>query len=79
MASPLTFDEVIATALDAQPGEIDELVLDRHEGQVVVDVDVLTAAGEEGEFKIDAMSGETLTRWTDDDPDGEDNTEEDSD
>lgn len=68
LASPLTFDEAIAIALEAQPGTIAEIGLERADGTVVIEIEVVNEAGEEIEFHLDAQSGEILSTWTDDDP-----------
>lgn len=68
LASPLTFDEAIAIALEAQPGTIAEVALDRANGRVVIDIEVVNADGDEVEFALDAESGEILWTHIDDDP-----------
>ncbi|GEM_PF-3491556 len=68
LASPLTFDKAIAIALEAQPGTIEEVALDRANGRVIIDIEVLTKAGDEVEFALDAQSGEILWSHVDDDP-----------
>ncbi|MEM9221875.1 MAG: PepSY domain-containing protein [Pseudomonadota bacterium] len=68
LASPLTFDEAIAVALAQQPGEIAEIALERAGGRVVIDIEVVTAAGEEVEFHLHPVTGEVLMTWVDDDP-----------
>ena len=68
LASPLTFDEAIAIALEAQPGTIAEVALDRANGRVVIDIEVVDAAGNEVEMALDAESGEILWTHIDDDP-----------
>ena len=68
LASPLTFDEAIAIALEAQPGTIAEVALDRANGRVVIDIEVVNANGDEVEFALDAKSGEILWTHIDDDP-----------
>ncbi|MEM8948271.1 MAG: PepSY domain-containing protein [Pseudomonadota bacterium] len=68
LASPLTFDEAIAIALEAQPGRIAEVALDRANGRVVIDIEVVNASGDEVEFALDAESGEILWSHVDDDP-----------
>lgn len=64
----LTAEEAIAIALKAQTGTIGEAELDEFEGKPAYDIEVVTEVGEEIEFKIDAVSGEILNTWTDDDP-----------
>jgi len=64
----LTADEASAIALEAQPGTIAEAEKDTFEGRTVFDIEVVNAAGDEVEFKIDAETGEILNKWTDDDP-----------
>lgn len=68
LTSPLNIDEVIATVMAVQPGEIAEFALDRDDGKVVIDIEVVTASGEEVEFQVDARTGEILKTWIDDDP-----------
>ncbi|MEM7023705.1 MAG: PepSY domain-containing protein [Pseudomonadota bacterium] len=68
LASPLTFDEAIAVALEAQPGKIAEVALDRANGRVVIDIEVVDANGDEVELALDAESGEILWTHVDDDP-----------
>ncbi|MEM7041696.1 MAG: PepSY domain-containing protein [Pseudomonadota bacterium] len=68
LASPLTFDEAIAIALEAQPGTIAEVALDRAIGRVVIDIEVVNANGDEVEFALDAENGEVLWTHVDDDP-----------
>lgn len=64
----LSVEEAVAIALDAQPGTIGEAELDTFEGKTVYDIEVVNAAGDEVEFKIDAQTGDILNTWTDDDP-----------
>ena len=68
LASPLTFDQAIAIALEEQPGEIAEVALDRANGRVVIDIEVVDENGEEVEFALDAQTGEILWTHIDDDP-----------
>ena len=68
LASPLTFNEAIAIALEAQPGTIAEVALDRADGRVVIDIEVVNADGDEVEFALDAETGEILSTHVDDDP-----------
>lgn len=68
LASPLTFDEAIAIALKEQPGTVAEVALDRANGRVIIDIEVVNAAGEEVEFALDAANGEILWTHVDDDP-----------
>lgn len=64
----LSKDDAIAIALNAQQGTIVEAEKDEYNGRVVYDIEVLTAASEEVEFKVDAETGAILDKWTDDDP-----------
>ena len=64
----ITVEEAIAIALEAQTGTIGEAELDQFEGRPAYDIEVVNAAGEEIEFKVDAETGEILNIWTDDDP-----------
>lgn len=64
----VTVDEAIAIALEAQEGTIGEAELDQFEGRPAYDIEVVNAAGDEIEFKVDAETGEILNQWTDDDP-----------
>ena len=64
----LTAEDAIAIALEAQPGTIGEAELDEYEGKPAYDIEVVNAAGEEVEFKVDAATGEILNEWIDDDP-----------
>ncbi len=64
----VTVEDAIAIALAAQPGTIGEAELDQFEGKPAYDIEVIDAAGDEIEFKIDAATGAILNRWTDDDP-----------
>lgn len=64
----ITVEEAIAIALEVQEGTIGEAELDRFEGRPAYDIEVVNAAGEEIEFKVDAETGEILNLWTDDDP-----------
>lgn len=75
LASPLTFNEAIAIALDAQPGEIAEVGLERVDGEVVIEIEVATEAGTEVEFHLHPETGRILSTWVDDDP-GDDLDEE---
>lgn len=61
-------DQAVAIALAAQPGTIAEAELDQFEGRAAYDIEVVNAAGDEIEFKVDAETGEILNVWTDDDP-----------
>ena len=79
MASPLTFDQAIAIALEAQPGTIDEVALERADGRVVIDIEVINEDGDEVEFMLDAESGEILSIRTDYDPADDPGGEEDLD
>lgn len=67
-APSLAVEQAIAIALEAQPGTIAEAELDQFEGKPVYDIEIVNAAGEEIEFKVDAATGEILNKWTDDDP-----------
>ena len=64
----ITVEEAIAIALEAQEGTIGEAELDQFEGRPAYDIEVVNAAGEEVEFKVDVETGEILNQWTDDDP-----------
>lgn len=64
----VTVEEAIAIALAAQSGTIAEAELDQFEGRPAYDIEVVNAAGEEVEFKVDAETGEILNQWTDDNP-----------
>lgn len=64
----ITVEEAIAIALEAQEGTIGEAELDQFEGRPAYDIEVVNAAGDEIEFKVDAETGEILNQWTDDDP-----------
>lgn len=68
LASPLTFNEAISIALEEQPGTIAEIALERSNGDVVIDIEVINEVGDEIEFHLDPESGEILSSWTDDDP-----------
>ena len=67
-AASITVEEAIAIALEAQSGTIGEAELDQFEGRAAYDIEVVNAAGEEIEFKVDAETGEILNTWTDNDP-----------
>ncbi|MEM6384171.1 MAG: PepSY domain-containing protein [Pseudomonadota bacterium] len=67
-APTISVEEAIAIALEAQTGTIGEAELDQFEGRAAYDIEVVNAAGEEIEFKVDAETGEILNQWTDDDP-----------
>ncbi|MCV6586059.1 MAG: PepSY domain-containing protein [Marinibacterium sp.] len=64
----LTAQDASAIALALQPGTIGEAELDEYDGKPAYDIEVVTEAGQEVEFKIDAATGEVLHTWTDDDP-----------
>ena len=68
LASPLSFDAAIASAVAEQPGEIVEIGLERADGTVVIEIEVLAASGAEHEFHLDPVSGVVLNQWRDDDP-----------
>lgn len=68
LASSLTFNEAIAIALEEQPGTIAEIALERSNGDVVIDIEVINDVGDEIEFHLDPETGEILSSWTDDDP-----------
>ncbi|WP_375568050.1 PepSY domain-containing protein [Ahrensia marina] len=67
-APAISVEEAVAIALQAQAGTIGEAELDQFEGRPAYDIEVVNAAGEEIEFKVDAETGEILNQWTDDDP-----------
>ncbi len=67
-APAISVEEAVAIALQAQAGTIGEAELDQFEGRTAYDIEVVNAAGEEIEFKVDAETGEILNQWTDDDP-----------
>ncbi|GIT93221.1 hypothetical protein JANAI62_36350 [Jannaschia pagri] len=67
-ATSITVEQAVAIALDAQAGTIGEAELDQFEGRPAYDIEVINAAGQEIEFKVDAETGEILNQWTDDDP-----------
>ena len=64
----ISVEQAIAIALEAQAGTIGEAELDQFEGRPAYDIEVVNAAGDEIEFKVDAQTGEILNQWTDDDP-----------
>ncbi|MEM6902224.1 MAG: PepSY domain-containing protein [Pseudomonadota bacterium] len=68
LASPLTFDEAIAIALEAQPGTIAEVALERDFDRVVIEIEVVNELDQEVEFKLDAQTGAILSTHIDDDP-----------
>ncbi|MEL7454595.1 MAG: PepSY domain-containing protein [Pseudomonadota bacterium] len=76
LTSPLTFNEAIAVALEAQPGTITEVALERANGKIVIEIEVVNSGGDEVEFQLDAQSGEILSTWIDDDPTDDPGTEE---
>ncbi|MBV6631496.1 MAG: PepSY domain-containing protein [Alphaproteobacteria bacterium] len=78
LASPLTFDQAIAIALEQQPGTIEEIALEREDGKVFIEIEVLTDQGDEVEFMLDPQTGDIISSWTDDDP-SDDPGEEDTD
>ncbi len=67
-STAVTRDQAVAIALAAQTGTIAEAELDQFEGRAAYDIEVVNAAGDEIEFKVDAETGEILKVWTDDDP-----------
>ncbi|MEM9760993.1 MAG: PepSY domain-containing protein [Pseudomonadota bacterium] len=78
LASPLTFNEAIAIALEEQPGVIAEIALERWQGDVVIDIEVVNEDGEY-EFHLDPETGEILAMWLDDDPSDDPGETEDED
>ena len=66
--TPLTIEEAIAIALEAQPGTVAEAEPDQFEGRPVIDIEIVNDAGQEVEFKVDVETGEILNQWIDDDP-----------
>lgn len=76
LSSPLTFNEAVAVALEAQPGTIAEVALERADGRIVIEIEVVNSDGDEVEFQLDAQSGEILSTWIDDDPTDDPGTKE---
>ncbi|MEM9331101.1 MAG: PepSY domain-containing protein [Pseudomonadota bacterium] len=68
LASPLTFDKAIEVALEEQPGTVAEIGLERANGEVVIEIEVVTNTGEEIEFHLDPVTGDILAKWIDTDP-----------
>lgn len=66
--APLTIDQAIAIALEAQAGTVAEAEPDLFEGRPVIDIEIVNDAGQEVEFKIDVETGQILNHWIDDDP-----------
>lgn len=64
----ISVEEAIAIALEAQSGTIGEAELDQFEGKPAYDIEVVNEAGQEIEFKVDAVTGKILNEWIDDDP-----------
>ncbi|MGD1886910.1 MAG: PepSY domain-containing protein [Cohaesibacteraceae bacterium] len=64
----ISVEQAIAIALEVQAGTIGEAELDQFEGRAAYDIEVVNAAGDEIEFKVDAETGEILNQWTDDAP-----------
>ena len=67
-AASISVEKATAIALEAQPGIIAEVELDQFEGKPAYDIEIVNTAGKEIEFKVDAVTGEILNRWIDDDP-----------
>ena len=65
---PLTIDQAVAIALEAQAGSVGEAEPDIFEGRPVIDIEIVNEAGQEVEFRIDIETGQILDQWIDDDP-----------
>ena len=59
-ATSLTEQQIIEIALSEVSGEVTEIELERHRGQQVYEVEILSDSGEEKEVKIAAETGEVL-------------------
>lgn len=79
LASPLTFNEAIAIALEAQPGTIAEIGLEHEDGRVVIEIEVVNQFEQEIEFQLDAETGEILSTHLDDDPSDDPEAQEEDD
>ncbi|MEM9898942.1 MAG: hypothetical protein AAF742_06140 [Pseudomonadota bacterium] len=58
LGSPLTFDAAIEVALSEHLGEIVEVALERANGKVVVDIEVVTAGADEVDLHLHPVTGE---------------------
>ena len=56
----LTEEQVIAIALMEVPGEVQEVDLEREDGMLVYEIEILTADGTEMEVEIVASTGDVL-------------------
>ncbi|MBE1284430.1 MAG: hypothetical protein GJ676_14045 [Rhodobacteraceae bacterium] len=65
---PLTIDQAVAIALEAQAGAVVEAEPDIFEGRPVIDIEIVNEAGQEVEFRIDIETGQILDQWIDADP-----------
>lgn len=77
-ATGLTEEQVIEIALTEVPGEVTEVELERHRGQQVYEVEILSEDGTETEIKIAAETGDILKVEAEDkDCDKDDDDDED--
>jgi len=56
----LPLSRIMEIALQAAPGEIIEIELDREDGRLIYEVDVLTRTGRLLQVEIDARTGQVL-------------------
>ncbi len=57
----LSMEEAIATAKTQFPGQVLEAELEREDGQVVYEIEIVSTTGVVTEIKVDAESGELLS------------------
>jgi uncharacterized membrane protein YkoI len=68
----LTEMQAVEIALAEVPGEVQETELEREDGVLVYEIEILTADGVEMEVEINADSGEILEIEAEDDDDDDD-------
>jgi uncharacterized protein (AIM24 family) len=65
-------EQAVEIALAQVPGEVQETDLEREDGMLVYEIDILTADGVEMEVEINADTGEILDIEAEDDSDDDD-------
>ena len=78
-ATTLPEEQIIAIALAEVPGEVTEVELERDDGVLAYEVELIAADGTEMEVMINAETGEIIEVEAEDDRDGCDKDDEDDD
>ena len=78
-ATGLSIEQAIEIALLEVPGEIQEIELEREDGEMIYEVEILDAEGQEFEIEIAADTGEIIEVEAESDDEEDDDDREDRD